>query len=110
MQTVSQLYYLGERLSSDDLSTLKEETEELKCQVLGENDQRAARQLEVCDLKRKVKDLEKVVEASSADVLTTRQKNQELGEEIDVLKAAAETFKYEMVMAVNGARVVSLVS
>lgn len=51
MQTVSQLYYLGERLSSDDLSTLKEETEELKCQVLGEKDQRAARQLEVCDLK-----------------------------------------------------------
>lgn len=41
-----------------------------------------------------MKDLEKVVEASSADVLTTRQKNQELGEEIDVLKAAAETFKY----------------
>ncbi|KAL0645843.1 hypothetical protein Bca4012_044134 [Brassica carinata] len=58
------------------------------------------------DLKDKVKDLEKVAKASSADALTTSQKNQELGEEIDTLKAVAETLKFEMVMVVDGARVV----
>ncbi|KAF2569341.1 hypothetical protein F2Q68_00025651 [Brassica cretica] len=72
-----------------------------------ERDQRAGRELEVCDLKDKVKDLEKVSETSSADALTTSQKNEELGEEIDALKVAAETFKFEIVMAVNGARVVA---
>ncbi|KAF3506023.1 hypothetical protein F2Q69_00006783 [Brassica cretica] len=77
LRTVSQLYHLGERLSSEDLPTLREEIEDLKRQT------------------------------SSADALTTSQKNQELGEEIDVLKAAAETFKFEMVMAANGARVVA---
>ncbi|KAF3510628.1 hypothetical protein F2Q69_00007043 [Brassica cretica] len=107
LRTVSQLYHLRERLSSEDLPILREEIEDLKRQVLGERNQRAARELEVHDLKDKVKDLEKVAKASSADALTTSQKNQELGEEIDVLKAAAETFKFEMVMAVNGARVVA---
>ena len=107
MQTVSQLYHLRERLSSEDLPILREEIEDLKRQVLGERNQRAARELEVHDLKDKVKDLEKVAKASSPDALTASQKNQELGEEIDVLKAAAETFKFEMVMAVNGARVVA---
>ena len=107
MQTVSQLYHLRERLSSEDLPILREEIEDLKRQVLGERNQRAARELEVHDLKDKVKDLEKVAKASSADALTASQKNQELGEEIDVLKAVAETFKFEMVMAVNGARVVA---
>ncbi|KAL0789838.1 hypothetical protein Bca101_006084 [Brassica carinata] len=81
LRTVSQLYHLGERLSSEDLPTLREEIEDLKRQVSGERDQ--------------------------PDALTTSQKNQELGEEIDVLKAAAETFKFEMVMAANGARVVA---
>ena len=88
MQTVSQLYHLGERLSSEDISTLREEIEDLKRQVSGERDQRVARELEVHDLKDKVKDLEKVAKTSSADALTTSQKNQELGEEIDALKAA----------------------
>ncbi|KAF3573602.1 hypothetical protein F2Q69_00058466 [Brassica cretica] len=37
---------------------------------------RAARELEIRDLKDKVKDLEKVAEASSADALATSQKNQ----------------------------------
>ena len=106
MQTVSQLYHLGERLSSEGLPTLREEIEDLKRQVSGERDQRAARELEIRDLKDKVKDLEKVAEASSADDLATSQKNQELEEEIDALKAAAETFKFEMVMVVDGARVV----
>ncbi|KAF3544715.1 hypothetical protein DY000_02007799 [Brassica cretica] len=107
LRTVSQLYHLRERLSSEDLPILREEIEDLKRQVLGERNQRAARELEVHDLKDKVKDLENVAKASSADALTASQKNQELGEEIDVLKAAAETFKFEMVMAVNGARVVA---
>ena len=88
MQTVSQLYHLGERLSSEDIPTLREEIEDLKRQVSGERDQRVARELEVRDLKDKVKDLEKVAKTSSADALTTSQKNQELGEEIDALKAA----------------------
>ena len=65
-----------------------------------------ARELEIRDYKDKVKDLEKVSEAS-ADVLATSRKSQELEEGIDILKAAAETFKLEMVMAVNGARVVA---
>ncbi|KAG2255790.1 hypothetical protein Bca52824_075084 [Brassica carinata] len=51
------------------------------------------------------KDLEKVAEASSADALAMNQKNQELEEDIEALKA--ETFKFEMVMAVNEAMVVA---
>ena len=88
MKTVSQLHHIRERLSSEDLPTLREEIEDLKRQVSGERDQRVARELEVRDLKDKVKDLEKVAKTSSADALTTSQKNQELGEEIDALKAA----------------------
>ncbi|KAF2589401.1 hypothetical protein F2Q70_00038184 [Brassica cretica] len=76
LRTVSQLYHLGERLSSEGLPTLREEIEDLKRQVSGERDQRAARELEIRDLKDKVKDLEKVAEASSADALATSQKNQ----------------------------------
>ncbi|KAH0858849.1 hypothetical protein HID58_087110 [Brassica napus] len=105
--TASQLYHLGERLSNEGLSVLQEEIEDLKLQVSKEKDQCAARELEICDLKDKMKDLKKVAEASSADALATSQKNQELEEEINVPKAAAETFKLEMVMAVNGARVVA---
>ncbi|KAF2591629.1 hypothetical protein F2Q70_00038573 [Brassica cretica] len=107
LRTVSQLYHLGERLSGEGLPTLREEIEDLKRQVSGERNQRAARELEICDIKDKVKHLEKVAEASSADALATSQKNQELEEEIDALKVAAETFKFKMVMAVNGARVVA---
>ncbi|KAF2572632.1 hypothetical protein F2Q70_00002961 [Brassica cretica] len=101
------LYHLGERLSNEGLSVLQEEIEDLKRQVSKEKDQCAARELEIRDLKDKMKDLKKVAEASSADALATSQKNQELEEEINVPKAAAETFKLEMVMAVNGARVVA---
>ncbi|KAF2561151.1 hypothetical protein F2Q70_00017634 [Brassica cretica] len=78
------LHHIGERLSSEDLPTLREEIEDLKRQVSGERDQCAARELEVRDLKDKVKDLEKVAEVSSADAFTTSQKNQEMEEEIDV--------------------------
>ncbi|KAH0903319.1 LOW QUALITY PROTEIN: hypothetical protein HID58_042822 [Brassica napus] len=105
--TVSQLYHLGERLSGENSLFLREEIEGLKRQLSGEKDQRAALELEIRDFKDKVKDLEKAAEASSADALATVQKNQELEEEIDALKAAAKTFKFEMVVAVNRARVVA---
>ena len=107
MQTVSQLYHLGERLSDEGLLVLREEVEVLKRQVSGEKEQRVAREFEIRNLKEKVKDLEKVAEASSADALAMNQKNQEMEEDIEALKAAAETFKFDMVMAVNGARVVA---
>ncbi|KAF3529045.1 hypothetical protein DY000_02040569 [Brassica cretica] len=84
-----------------------EEVEVLKRQVSGEEEQRVAREFEIRDLKKKIKDLEKVAEASSADALAVNQKNQELQEDIEALKAAAETFKFETMMAVNGARVVA---
>ncbi|KAF3498440.1 hypothetical protein DY000_02052841 [Brassica cretica] len=72
-ETVSQLYHLGERLSGENLLFLREEIEGLKRQLSGEK-----------------------AEASSADALATVQKNQELEEEIDAIKAAAKTFKFEM--------------
>ncbi|KAF3571477.1 hypothetical protein F2Q69_00059527 [Brassica cretica] len=106
-ETVSQLYHLGERLSGENSLFLREEIEGLKRQLSGEKDQRAALELEIRDFKDKVKDLEKAAEASSADALATVQKNQELEEEIDALKATAKTFKFEMVMAVNRARVIA---
>ncbi|KAF2574233.1 hypothetical protein F2Q70_00002746 [Brassica cretica] len=84
LRTISQLYHLGERLSNEGLPIIREEIEDLKRQMSGERDQRAARELEIRDLKDK-----------------------ELEEEIDALKAAVETFKFEMVMAVNGVRVVA---
>ena len=83
------------------------EVEVLKCQVSGVKEKRVARDFEIRDFKEKIKDLEKVAEASSADALGVNQKNQELEEDIEALKAAAGTFKFEMVMAVNGARVVT---
>ncbi|KAH0858899.1 LOW QUALITY PROTEIN: hypothetical protein HID58_087160, partial [Brassica napus] len=107
LRTVSQLYHLGERLSDEGLLVLREEVEVLKRQVSGEKEQRVAREFEIRNLKEKVKDLEKVAEASSADALAMNQKNQEMEEDIEALKAAAETFKFDMVMAVNGARVVA---
>ena len=107
MQTVSQLYHLGERLSDEGLLVLREEVEVLKRQVSGEKEQRVAREFEIRNLKEKVKDLEKVAEASSADALAMNQKNHELKEDIEALKAVAQTFMFEMVMAVNGARVVA---
>ncbi|KAF3566993.1 hypothetical protein DY000_02014508 [Brassica cretica] len=104
LRTVSQLYHLGERLSDEGLLVLREEVEVLKRQASGEKEQRLAQEFEIRDLKEKVKDMEKVAEASSADAFAMNQKNQELEEDIKALKAAAETFKFEMVIAVNGAR------
>ena len=107
MQTVSQLHHLGERLSDEGLLILREEVEVLKSQVSGEKEQRVAQEFEIRDLKEKVNDLEKVAEVSLADALAMNQKNQELEEDIEAFKAAAQTFTFEMVMAVNGARVVA---
>ena len=78
----------------------REELESLKRQVSEEREQRTARELGICDLKDKVRELEKVAETSSADTLAASRKNQELEEEM-------ETLKREMVMAVNGARIVT---
>ncbi|KAH0904062.1 LOW QUALITY PROTEIN: hypothetical protein HID58_043565, partial [Brassica napus] len=100
LRTVSQLHHLGGRLSDEGLLILREEVEVLKSQESREKEQCVAREFEIRDLKEKIKDLEKVAESSSADVLA-------LEEDIEALKAAAETFKFEMVMAVNGARVVA---
>ncbi|KAF2554194.1 hypothetical protein F2Q68_00034515 [Brassica cretica] len=107
IQTVYHLYHLRERLPDEGFLLLREGVEVLKRQVTGEREQRAVREFEIRELKEKVKDLEKVAEASSADALAMNQKNQELEEDIEAHKAAAETFKFEMVMAVNGARVVA---
>ncbi|KAH0898871.1 LOW QUALITY PROTEIN: hypothetical protein HID58_048439 [Brassica napus] len=107
LQTVSQLHHLGGRLSDEGLLVLRAEVEVLKCQVSRDKEKLVAREFEIRDFKEKIKDLEKVAEASSADALGVNQKNQELEEDIEALKAAAGTFKFEMVMAVNGARVVA---
>ena len=78
----------------------REELKSLKRQVSEEREQRVARELEICDLKDKVRELEKVAETSSADALAASQKSQGLEEEVEILKL-------EMVMAVNGARIVA---
>ncbi|KAL0716151.1 hypothetical protein Bca4012_065473 [Brassica carinata] len=107
LRTISQLHHFGEQLSGDGLTTNRKAIENLARQLSEEKDQRLALELEIRDLKEKVRDLEKMVEASSADALAVSQKNQELGEEIGALKAAAETFKPELVMATIGARIIT---
>ena len=97
MQTISQLFHLGERLSIDEVVS-QEELDELKRQVSEEKAQRVASEMEIRDLKDKVKDVERTAEIFSADTLSIGKKNQELEE-------AIETLRLEMVMAVNGARV-----
>ena len=70
----------------------------MKRQVSEEKAQRVAREMEIRDLKDKLKDVERTTEIYSADALSIGKKNQELEE-------AIETLRLEMVMAVNGARV-----
>ncbi|KAF3584708.1 hypothetical protein F2Q69_00028785 [Brassica cretica] len=77
----------------------REELEDLKRQTSVERAQRLAREMEIRDLKDRVKDLERTAEVSSADALATGKRNSELEE-------AMGTLKLEMVMAVNGARVI----
>ena len=70
----------------------------MKNQDSEEKAQRVAREMEICDLKDKLKDVEMADEISSADALSIGKKNQEL-------EAAIETLRLEIVMAVNGTRV-----
>ncbi|KAG5375952.1 hypothetical protein IGI04_040548 [Brassica rapa subsp. trilocularis] len=98
VQTISQLFHFGEQLSIEGSLVSREELDDLKRQVLEETAQRVAREMEIRDLKDKLKDAERAAEVSSADALSIGKKNQELEE-------AMETLRLEMVMAVNGARV-----
>ncbi|KAG2311551.1 hypothetical protein Bca52824_023108 [Brassica carinata] len=65
-----------------------------------EKTQRIARELEIRDLKDKIKEVERTAEISSADALSAGKKSLELEE-------VMETLRFEMVMAVNRARVVA---
>ena len=98
MQTISQLFHFGERVSIESSLVSQEELDDLKRQVSEERAQRVAREMEIRDLKDKLKDMVRTAEISSADTLSIGKKNQELEE-------AIETLRLEMVMAVNGARV-----
>ncbi|KAF3584706.1 hypothetical protein F2Q69_00028787 [Brassica cretica] len=69
-------------------------------QASEERAQRLAREMEIRDLKDNVKDLERSAKVSSADALAAGKRNSELEE-------AMGTLKLEMVMAVNGARVIA---
>ena len=98
VQTISQLFHFGEQLSIEGSLVSQEELDDLKRQVSEETAQRVARDMEIQDLKDKLKDAERANEVSSADALSIGKKNQELEE-------AMETLRLEMVMSVNGARV-----
>ena len=98
VQTISQLFHFGERLSIESSFVSQEELDDLKRQVSEEKAQGVARVMEIRDLKDKLKDMERTAEIFSADTLSIGKKNQELEE-------AIETLRLEMVMAVNGARV-----
>ncbi|KAF3556003.1 hypothetical protein F2Q69_00013828 [Brassica cretica] len=98
LRTISQLFHFGERLSIESSLVSQEELDDLKRQVSEERAQRVAREMEIRDLKDKLKDMVRTAEISSADTLSIGKKNQELEE-------AIETLRLKMVMAVNGARV-----
>ena len=95
MQTISQLFHFGERLSIESSFVSQEELDDLKRQVSEEKAQRVAHEMEIHDLKDKLKDVERTAEISSTDASSIGKKNQELEE-------AIETLRLEMVMAVNG--------
>ncbi|KAL0704874.1 hypothetical protein Bca4012_071299 [Brassica carinata] len=107
LRTASQLYHLKEQLSTEDVSSVREELEAARREALEEKDRRVAIELEIREIKEKIKASEKVAEESSADVLAANRENQKLVEVIDTLKADAENFNLELVMAVNGARVLA---
>ncbi|CAG7894053.1 unnamed protein product [Brassica rapa] len=95
----------GEGLSEEGVSSNREELEKLICQLFEKKGKCTAREMEICDLQAKVKAQESMVEASSAEALTLGKEKQELEKIMSDLRKSAETFKYEMVMAVNGARI-----
>ena len=98
MQTISQLFHFGEQQSIEGSLVSREKLDDLKRQVSEEMAQRVAHEMEIRDLKDKLKDAERAAEVSSADALSISKKNKELEE-------AMETLRLEMVMAVNGERV-----
>ena len=67
MQTISQLFHFGERVSIESSLVSQEELDDLKRQVSEERAQRVAREMEIRDLKDKLKDAERAAEMSSAD-------------------------------------------
>ncbi|KAH0849155.1 LOW QUALITY PROTEIN: hypothetical protein HID58_091498 [Brassica napus] len=105
LRNLSQLHHLGEGLSEEGVSSNREELEKLICQLFEKKGKCTAREMEICDLQAKVKAQESMVEASSAEALTLGKEKQELEKIMSDLRKSAETFKYEMVMAVNGARI-----
>ncbi|KAH0873505.1 LOW QUALITY PROTEIN: hypothetical protein HID58_070867, partial [Brassica napus] len=67
LRTISQLFHFGERLSIESSLVSQEELDDLKHQVSEEKAQRVAREMEIRDLKDKLKDAERAAEMSSAD-------------------------------------------
>ncbi|KAL0734221.1 hypothetical protein Bca4012_010431 [Brassica carinata] len=96
LRTVTRLFHLGERLSTEDASFVREDLEALKREASEEKYRRMAPELEIRDLKEKLKASEKIAEEASTDALATSQDNKKLAKDI---KTAAENFKIEMVMA-----------
>ncbi|KAH0879507.1 hypothetical protein HID58_066901 [Brassica napus] len=65
--TISQLIHFGERLSIESSLVSQEELDDLKRQVSEDKAQRVAREMEIRDLKDKLKDVERTAEIYSAD-------------------------------------------
>jgi len=66
-QTISQLIHFGERLSIESSLVSQEELDDLKRQVSEDKAQRVAREMEIRDLKDKLKDVERTAKIYSAD-------------------------------------------
>ncbi|KAH0910780.1 hypothetical protein HID58_034101 [Brassica napus] len=96
---VSQLYHLGEQLSLESSSISQEELEELKNQLSEEKAQRVARELEIWDLKDKIKDVERLAEISSADALSVGKKYQELEEAMENLTLRRKNDHWDLAKA-----------
>ncbi|KAG2298884.1 hypothetical protein Bca52824_035356 [Brassica carinata] len=72
LRTVTRLFHLGERLSTEDASFVREDLEALKREASEEKYRRMAPELEIRDLKEKLKASEKIAEEASTDALATR--------------------------------------
>ncbi|KAH0854352.1 hypothetical protein HID58_078926 [Brassica napus] len=86
LRTISQLFHLGERLFIEGSLVSQEELDDLKCHVSEVKAQRVAREMEIHDLKDKLKDVERTAEISSTDALSIGKKNQGLEEAIETLR------------------------
>ncbi|KAH0879488.1 hypothetical protein HID58_066882, partial [Brassica napus] len=94
VQTISQLLHFREWLSIESSLVSQEELDDLKHQVSDEKAQRVAREMEIRDLKDKLKDVEREAEMSSADALNIGKKNQELEEAIETLRLEGDGRKW----------------